>query len=403
VAATVTDAAGSGLWMPFALLFFVRAQGMPLVAAGAALSAGGLIGLSLVPLAGTLADMLSLTPLLVACNVIRFAGFCCYPLATRWQEVMVIAAVIAFGDRLFWTANTPAVAALAPGRAAEQLIGTQTIARFAGAGLGSGAAALLPALSGGGLYRLLAYLNAASFAVAAVLIIMMGTAAPARRPGRSRRSDSGRPPRPDSWAGLARYPRYAGLCATHVLFTMASYGKYSMLAIVIVTVLHGPRWIPGAAVATGTIVIVAGQRPVTSYFASRSRAAALMLAAGIFTVAFASLSLLTVTPAAVTAVLILCYSAAVALAEAIFAPVALAAAAAAAPAALQGRASALFQLSWGISQVTSPLLLTALLSHGNPTLWLTLSGLTAIAVPLAWLQRGLLTSTQTGTTSARET
>jgi hypothetical protein len=349
VAATVIDAADSGLWMPFALLFFVRAQGMPLVEAGAALSTRGLIGLSLVPVAGTLTDMLSLTPLLVACNAIRFGGFCCYPFASRCWEVMVTAAVIAFGDRLFWTANTPMVAALAPGRAAEQLIGTQTIARFAGAGLGSRAVALLPALSGAGLYRLLAYLNAASFAVAAVLIIMMGTAAPARRPGRSRRSDSGRPPRPENWAGLARYPRYAGLCATHVLFTMASYGKYSMLAIVIVTLLHGPRWIPGAAVMTGTIVIVAGQRPVTSYFARRSRAAALMLAAGIFAVA-----------------------------------------AAAAPAALQGRASALFQLSWGISQVTAPLLLTTLLSHSNPMLWLTLSSLTAMAVPLVWLQRGLL-------------
>jgi hypothetical protein len=89
-------------------------------------------------------------------------------------------------------------------------------------------------------------------------------------------------------------------------------------------------------------------------------------------------------------VVILCYSVAVSLAEAIFAPIALAAAAAAAPAALQGRASALFQLSWGVSQVAAPLLLTVLLSAGNPVLWLTLSGLTAMAVPLVWLQRRLL-------------
>jgi predicted MFS family arabinose efflux permease len=382
--ATIIDAMGSGLWMPFALLFFVRAQGIPLVGAGAALSAGGLIGLSLVPLAGTLTDKFGLISLLVSCNIIRFVGFCCYPFATRIWQVAAISAVIAFGDRLFWTANTPMVSALARGRGAEQLIGTQTIARFAGAGIGSGAVAVLPALSGKDLYHLLAYLNAASFAVAAALI--MGLRTP--RQAACGPAETGQ--RTGTWVTLLRHPGYVRLCATHTLFTTASYSKYSMLAIVTITVLHGPRWIPGTAVVVGTTVIIIGQRPVTSYFSRRSRTAALMLAATIFAVSFASLAPLTGMPEGAAAAVILTYSAAASVAEAIFAPVAVAAAASVAPPTIQGKASALFQLSWGVSQVTTPLLLTALLSAGNAVLWLTLSALSAMAVLAIWLQRGLL-------------
>ena len=80
VSATVIDAVGSGLWMPFALLFFQRAQGIRLVDAGAALSIGGLVGLCFIPLIGRYIDRIGLIPLLVGCNVIRFIGFAYYNL-----------------------------------------------------------------------------------------------------------------------------------------------------------------------------------------------------------------------------------------------------------------------------------------------------------------------------------
>lgn len=51
VAATLIDALGSGLWMPFGLLFLVNAQNMSLTAAGASLSLGALFGLAAVRIA----------------------------------------------------------------------------------------------------------------------------------------------------------------------------------------------------------------------------------------------------------------------------------------------------------------------------------------------------------------
>jgi hypothetical protein len=68
-------------------------------------------------------------------------------------------------------------------------------------------------------------------------------------------------------------------------------------------------------------------------------------------------------------------------AEALFAPLTTAAAAAAAPNAAQGRASALYQLSWAVSTVGGPALLTALLNVGSSVLWATLALTSAAAAP----------------------
>ena len=400
VGATVIDAVGSGLWMPFALLFFVHAQGIRLVDAGAALSVGGLVGLGFVPLVGGFIDRLGVIPLMVGCNVIRFVGFMCYPLTTAPWQVAVIAAVIALGDRVFWTVNTPMANALSAGREAENIFGTQTVARFVGAGIGSGGATALPTLTSRTLYHLLALANAASFAVAAVLILglrnvpgVRGAGRAAQAQGRAKATPRGRPASPASpgnWLELLRHWRYVALCATHVLFALASVSKYAILPIVVIDLLHGPQWLPGTTVVIGTVVILLGQRPITRYFSKRGRVTGLRTAALIFAVSFAALSLLTMIPVGAAIGVILVYSAAVSFAEAIFAPVATFAAAAAAPPSVEGRASALFQLSWGAAQVAAPFMLTVLLSVNNVVLWLTLAGLLAFAAVAVQLLRQLL-------------
>ena len=87
---------------------------------------------------------------------------------------------------------------------------------------------------------------------------------------------------------------------------------------------------------------------------------------------------------------LLVYGATVSFAEAIFAPLSTAAAAAMAPPGLEGRASALFQLAWGVAQVSAPFFLTALLSVDNAVLWLTLAGLSALAAVAVQLLHGVL-------------
>lgn len=374
VTSTVIDAIGSGLWMPFALLFLVHGRGLSLVETGASLTVGGMIGLASVPFAGAVADRFGLVRVLQVGNVVRVAAFLCYPLVSSGWQVVVVAAAAGVGDRLFWTVNAPLITALTAGRDAEKLIGTQTIARFTGAGIGAAAAAVLPAVAGTGMYTLLALGNATSFALAALLVVGLRVPRRAPEPGEQAAPGVG-------WLALLGHRAYVGYCATHVLYALASVSKFTVLPLVVFDVVRGPEWIPGTAVLVSTLVIVFGQGPVIAHVRRWSRSRALVTSSAIFTGSFAALALLTVLPIPVATVVVLLFSVAVSIAEAIFAPVTTAAAAAAAPARVEGRASALFQLSWGVAQVIAPLLLTSLLDLGNTVLWLVVAGLSALTVP----------------------
>ncbi|MET8846485.1 MFS transporter [Amycolatopsis sp. NPDC004625] len=173
LAATLIDALGSGLWVPFALLFLVHGQGMGLVDAGASLSTGALLALVTGPATGAAMDRFGPRALLIAGNLVRLAAFTAYPLAHTSWPVIAVSAVAGFGDRLFWTCNAPMVARLTTGSDTDRVLATQTVGRFAGAGIGAAAMALLPTITSPWAFHLLAYVNAASFAVAAVLIRLL--------------------------------------------------------------------------------------------------------------------------------------------------------------------------------------------------------------------------------------
>ena len=80
--ATLIDALGSGLWVPFALLFLVHGQGMGLLDAGTSLSTGALLALVTGPATGAAMDRFGPRALLVAGNLVRVAAFCAYHWST---------------------------------------------------------------------------------------------------------------------------------------------------------------------------------------------------------------------------------------------------------------------------------------------------------------------------------
>ncbi|MEU4254096.1 MFS transporter [Amycolatopsis sp. NPDC026612] len=344
--ATLIDALGSGLWVPFALLFLVHGQGMGLVDAGASLSTGALLALVTGPATGAAMDRFGPRALLIAGNLVRMVAFAAYPLVhTSWQ-VIVVSAVAGFGDRLFWTCNAPMVARLTAGADTDRVLATQTIGRFAGAGIGAAAMALLPTITSPAAFHVLAYVNAASFAVAAALIRLLprpggggirdaeaasvSPASPTPAPP-ARGAAAGQPNRPGSWRAVLGDRPFTGFCVTHMAFTLASASKFSVLPIVVRDLLHGPQWIAGTAITAGTVVVVTTQRPIVALLAGRSRTAGLVGAAVLFALCFALLIPLQAVSLPVATGLILVTSLGFSVAEALFGPTATAAAAAAAP------------------------------------------------------------------------
>jgi MFS family permease len=369
LAATLIDALGSGLWMPFALLFLVHGQGMGLLDAGASLSTGALLALVIGPATGAAMDRFGPRALLVTGNLVRVAAFCAYPLVhTSWQ-VIVVSVVAGFGDRLFWTCNAPMVTRLTSGSETDRMLATQTVGRFAGAGIGAAAMAVLPTITSPWAFHLLAYVNAASFAVAAVLMGLLPRAEARNH------TPSG------SWRAVLGDRPFTGFCVTHMAFTLASASKFAVLPIVVRDLLHGPQWIAGTAITLGTVVVVTLQRPIVALLAGRSRTAGLIGAAVLFAVSFTLLIPLEIVPLQVATGLILVTSLGFSVAEAMFGPTGTAAAAAAAPPGAEGRASAIFQLSWGLPVALAPGLLATLLSVDNALTWSVLALTCAAAVP----------------------
>jgi hypothetical protein len=290
---------------------------------------------------------------------------------SSWQ-VIVVTVVAGVGDRLFWTCNAPMTARLTEGRDTDRVLATQTVGRFAGAGIGAGAIAVLPAITSPSTFHLLAYVNAASFAVAALLIRLLPRA----------EATEARADRPSgSWRAVLGDRPFTGFCVTHMAFTLASASKFAVLPVVVHDLLHGPQWIAGTAIALGTVAVVAGQRPIVALLAGRSRTAGLIGAATIFAACFGLLIPLEAVSLPVATGLILFTSLGFSIAEAMFGPTGTAAAAAAAPPGAEGRASSIFQLSWGLPVALAPGLLSALLSAGNALTWSVLALTCAAAVP----------------------
>ncbi|SEF30645.1 Na+/melibiose symporter [Amycolatopsis pretoriensis] len=378
LAVTLIDALGSGLWVPFALLFLVHGQGMGLLDAGTSLSTGALLALVTGPMAGVAMDRFGPRALLIAGNLVRLGAFCAYPLVHTSWPVIAVSVVAGFGDRLFWTCNAPMVARLTSGTETDRMLATQTVGRFAGAGVGAAAMAVLPAITSQAAFHALAYANAASFAVAAGLIALLPALS---RESADQGAELSRESSAGSWRAVLANRPFTGFCVTHTAFTLASASKFAVLPIVVRDLLHGPQWIAGTAITLGTVVVVTAQRPIVSLLAGRSRTAGLLGAAGLFAVSFALLIPLEIVPLPVAAALIMVTSLGFSVAEAMFGPTGTAAAAAAAPAGAEGRASSIFQLSWGLPVALAPGLLAALLSVGNALTWTVLALTSTAAVP----------------------
>ncbi|WP_143231196.1 MFS transporter [Actinosynnema sp. ALI-1.44] len=361
--ASIIDSTASGVWPPFALLFLVNAQHLTQTTAGMSLTVGGLIGVTAGPAVGVLLDRIGPAKLVIASNVVRLVGFLYYPHADTAWEAVLVATVISVGDRLFWTSNAPFAKAVSRGdRDLERLLGRQSIGRFAGFGLGSALIGVMPDVADPAVYNVVNYVTAALLGVAAVVLVGIRT-----------------PPRVSTakadWAVVVKDRRYVAICATQILFCLASVGKYTVLPIAVINELHEPQWVVAAAMITGTAVYIVAQEPVLRIAERFPRSLGMAVAAGLFAVSFAALAVFPAIP------VLIATSALMSLAETLFSPLSTAAAADAAPEQAQGRASALFQLSWGVSVAVGPGLLTGLLALGTAPLWLTLAVISAAAVP----------------------
>ncbi|SEN24503.1 MFS transporter [Actinacidiphila rubida] len=396
LAAMAVDSLGSGMYVPFSLVFFHHITGLSFTVVGAVLTAVGLIGMTALPLAGAAVDRYGARRVQLLLYGVRGTGFALYPLATALPAFAAVALVTAAGDRAFPAVQQAWIGEVAQGADRDRLQASARALRNAGLGSGALLASLVVALCGDRGFVLTAWLNAASFATAALLMRRVRVE---RRPaadlggvGTAGASATARAAtvagaRTGGYRTVFRDKPFLGLTGANFLTALG----YSALAVLFPLFIGGtlgePQALTGAAFTVNTVLCAVGGVTVAAGVrrrgARRTRAAA--LGAVLFATAFAGLAALAaarpqsgwVVPVVLFALVGL-YTGA----ELVHSPSSSTLAVAAAPQELRGRYMAAYQLSWSLASTLAPSLFTLLEAADARLPWLVLTGTALSAAAL---------------------
>src|ERR1700683_2330545 len=112
VAAMVVDSVGTGLFVPFAIIYFLHTTSLPLAVIGLSLSAAALAALPTPVAVGVLVDRFGPQRVVGAGNLVSAAAFIAYLFVDSKWQLVAAAFVASFGQAMFWTATRSLIAAI---------------------------------------------------------------------------------------------------------------------------------------------------------------------------------------------------------------------------------------------------------------------------------------------------
>ncbi|MFF1781862.1 MDR family MFS transporter [Streptomyces virginiae] len=379
VLAQLVDALGTGLFLPFAVVYFHAAKGIPLATVGVMLSVAALLSLPAGPLAGPLIDRFGPRRVVVASNLVRVLTFSGYVFTDVPWHLVVLVTVTLWGESQFRPAAAALVAQVADGGQRARWYAMDRALRNVGFGAGGLLGSALVGWGGSPGYTAVVVFNAVSFLVAAALVAAWSrSAAPvAFGPGPAPAEDgpgTGRAGYREVLADRA----FRGVLVTVAVFGLCDLALTVLLSAYVIEARGLPAWQPGMLFALNTLLVVLGQTAVARAVEHRRRTRVLQTAALLWTVSF---GLFAVVPGehgalafAVLALGMVVFTAA----ELLQAPTSSALTVAMAAERLRGRYLGLEELMWGVARVLAPALFTWLLAKGPGLPWLAL-GLCCLA------------------------
>lgn len=394
LAAVGIDALGSGLFLPFAVVYFLHTTTLTLTGVGLGLSVAGALALPTSLIVGPLVDRLGAKRVVVASNLVQAASFTGYLFVSTLWQLIGFALLTAIGQGIFWTANGALTSLAADGGQRARWFGLQQALRNAGFGIGGLLAAIAVTTGGPFGYRFLAGFNASSYLIAGMLTASWRSSRSSRQETPDRETarpsaDSQARPRATYRQVLADRP-FLLLMATNLLFVFSDLMLTVLLAIYILRDLHGPAWLVGVLFATNSALVAASQTTIAGRTEHRRRTGVLRAAAGLWACTFALLWALSAAPhwlviPGLFAAIVVATSA-----EVLNGPTMRDLVSAMAPTTLQGRYFAIHRLSWSVGGTVAPFLFTSLLARGAAWPWVfLLAGSTLAITALVYLARAL--------------
>ncbi|WP_328603337.1 MFS transporter [Amycolatopsis sp. NBC_00345] len=377
VAALAVDSVGTGLFMPFGVVYFLYTTTLPLTVVGACLTVARLLAIPMSIVVGPLIDRYGARRVLIWGNLLGASAFVGYLFADAAWSVIVVTFVAGVGQSTFWTAIRTLVGTVIEPERRTSWFALQSMTRNAGFGLGGLIGAVAIGLGSKWVYLAFAGLNAVSFVVAAILVVrwrhpdVVGTAATARQGATNPFG---------GYRQLLRDRALAAVTGVNLAFVMCANVLTVLLVVYVTTELHQPAWVGGALFTVNTILVSTTQTVTTRAAGGLSHATVLRLAAVLWGASFGLMWLMAAAPGWLVIPGMFLALVVFTIAEMAQDPVLNTLLSELSPPGATGRYMAAYQLSWSVGGAVAPLLLTWLMSLGIAIAWLVMIAICAVAV-----------------------
>ncbi|MEU8631170.1 MFS transporter [Amycolatopsis sp. NPDC048633] len=361
------DNFGSGLFLPWALVYVTQVVGVPLVVAGTAVTLGTVGGLVVPPLAGRLVDRVGPRAVVIGAQLLQAAGAAAYLFADGVGPVVAAAVLLATGQQLFYSSLFVLIADVAGDVPKDRPFAEVGMVRAACFGLGGLVAGALLTWLGTAGYRIALVLDVVTFFAAASILALFVHLA---RPHKQHDERSVKVLRDRPYLALILFSGLFGLSLDFFLIGTPVF---------VIDRLHGPAWLPGAILALLTVVTSVGGTLALRLTARLTRIAAMRAGSALFAAwCVVSLGVLLV-PEGWRVVYLLLSTLVFAAGDLVFGPRSGALAEAAAPPVARGRYLAAYQYAFTVAQVLAPAVV-ALFSVADWLPWVLVGACAGLAV-----------------------
>jgi MFS family permease len=373
VGAFFVDAVGTGMFLPFSLLFFQATTPLPLARIGLGLSVAALVRIPVTIVAGPLTDRFGPRAAVIASQLLQAAGFAGYLFVHGFWQLVAAAVLVQIGNSIFWVAYAPLIFAIAAEGEREHWFALATALRTAGLAAGGVIAGATVAVGGHGGYIGVAAANGASFVLAAFLSARVRTGAAPPRRGAEPEAGA-----VDSWKPMLRDRAFLGFVAINVGITFLALAIPLALPVFVVDILGLPKWAPGVTLALNATLVAVSAPAVMSAISGRRRRNVLITSQACMIVALAVFLLVRLLPAGAAITLVLIAILPLAACEVMQAAVVPAVVTESAPPGALGRYTSAYQVTFSIGDIIVPAIVAVALHAGAAALWLPLSAVALV-------------------------
>ena len=251
LAALTVDAVGTGMFLPFSILYFVTVHGLSLATTGLLIGAANIVAIAALPACGSVLDRVGPRTFAIGNFLARGLGFGVY-LVTGNEIVLALAfAVVAVGDRSWPPASQLYVAELVPPDGRAVWLGISRSLRTSGMAVGALASGVLATVWGRPGLLAVAAINGATFALGAAILVGVLTGRPRAVPGERR-----------SFVAQLRDPVFRRLLIAFAPSTLVYVAVLTVLPAYVVTELGAPPWVASAILTVNTATTIVAQVPL---------------------------------------------------------------------------------------------------------------------------------------------